>query len=76
MTWNCLISLFAEDANTRQQFANFFRKLIGTTLSKPEKFANIWQIEQNVITKRAMNFQTAWVHFLKDVSVTFVAFVA
>ena len=65
-TWNCLISRFVENGNTRQQLSFSFPELWYSPLefnSKP--FANIWRIKWDGIS--AIKFEAAWIHFLSDV---------
>ena len=67
-TWNCLISRFVENGNTRQQLSFSFPELWYSSLefnSKP--FANIWLIKRDRIS--AIKFEAARIHFLSDVLV-------
>ena len=66
--WNCLISRFVENGNTRQQPSFSFPGLWYSPLefnSKP--FANIWRIKRDGIS--AIKFEAARIHFLSDVFV-------
>jgi len=67
-TWNCLISRFVENGNTRQQLFFSVSELWYSSLefnSKP--FANIWLIKRDRIS--AIKFEAARIHFLSDVLV-------
>ena len=72
-TWKCLKFLvlsrtWTQDNNFLFLFLNFN---IAFSNSTPEKFANIWRIEQVEIS--AIKCEVAWIHFLSDVFVAFVA---
>ena len=83
-TWNCLISRFVEDVNTRQRLSFSFPELWNSLYnSTPEKFINIWRIERVGIS--AIKFEVARIHwesggnqayFLSDVFVAVAMVVA
>ena len=67
-TWNCLISRFVENGNTRQQLSFSFHELWYSPLEiKFKPFANIWRIKRDGIS--AIKFESARIHFLSDVFV-------
>ena len=67
-TWNCLISCFVENGNTRQQLSFSFPELWYSPLEfKSKPFANIWRIKRAGIS--AIKFESARIHFLSDVFV-------
>ena len=67
-TWNCLISRFVENGNTRQQLSFSFPELWYSPLEiKFKPFANIWRIKRDGIS--AIKFEAARIHFLSDVFV-------
>ena len=73
-TQNCLILRFVENMNARQRFSNslFLKVRYYTVLenSTPAKLINI--NGQQWLGIRAMNFETAWKHFLWNVFATVV----
>ena len=67
-TWNCLISRFVENGNTRQQLSFSFPELWYSPLEfKSKPFDNIWRIKRDGIS--AIKFEAARIHFLSDVFV-------
>ena len=74
-TWNCLISRFVDDVNTRQRpFFSFFELWCSPLEFNSRKFLNIWRIERHGI--RAIKFEAARTRFLTDVFVTVAVDVA
>ena len=65
--WNCLISLFVEDGNKRQQLSFSFPDFWCSPLEfNYKKIANIWRNKRDGIS--AIKFAAGQIHFLSDVS--------
>ena len=74
-TFECLISRFVKEGNTRQQLYFSFPELWYSPLEfSSKKIANIWRIKRDVIS--AIKFEAARIHFLSEVLVAVAVVVA
>ena len=74
-TWNCQISRFVENGNTRQQLSFSFPELWYSFLRiQLKKIANIWRIKRDGIS--GIKFEARRIHFLSDVFVAVAGVVA